>query len=68
LPLVTIYIAGPGGRYATNVEAVSSDEAMRTRVQFFLGPFPKGPTPKAATILRLCPTGEKEIRVRVPAG
>jgi len=68
LPLVTIYIAGPRGQYATNVEAVSSHEAMRKGVEFFLDPFWKGPKPKAGTILRLCPMGGREIRVRVNEG
>jgi len=67
LALVTIYISGPRGQYATNVEAASSHEAVRKGVTFFLDPFWKGPKPKAGTILRVCPMGGKEIRVRVPA-
>jgi hypothetical protein len=39
LPLVTIYIAGPDGQYATNVEASSSHDAVRKGVKFFLDPF-----------------------------
>jgi hypothetical protein len=66
LPLVTIYIAGPGGQYATNVEATSSHEAVRKGVEFFLDPFWKRPKPKACTILRLCPMGGKKIHIRVP--
>jgi hypothetical protein len=66
LPLVTIYIVGPGGQqYATNVEAISSHEAVRKGVEFFLDPFWKGPKPRAGTILRLCPMGGKEILVRI---
>jgi hypothetical protein len=42
LALVTIYISGPGGQYATNVEATSSHEAVRKGLEFFLDPFWKG--------------------------
>jgi hypothetical protein len=66
MPLTTVYISGPGGQYATNVEAGSSHEAVRKALEFFLDPFWKGPKPKAGMILRLCPMGGKEIRVRVP--
>jgi hypothetical protein len=68
LALVTIYIAGPGGQYATNAETASSHEAVRKGLDFFLDPFWKGPKPTAGTILRICPMGGKEIHVRVPAG
>ena len=68
MSLVTIYIAGPGGQYATNVEATSSHDAVRKAVEFFLDPFWKGPKPKVGTLLRLCPMNGKEIHVRVPAG
>jgi hypothetical protein len=67
LALVTIYISGPGGQYATNVGATSSHEAVRKGVRFFLDPFWKGPKPRTGTILRVCPMGGKEIHVRVPA-
>jgi hypothetical protein len=67
MPLTTVYIAGPRGQYATNVEAVSSHDAVRKAVAFFLDPFWKGPKPKAGTVLRLCPMGGKEILARVPA-
>jgi hypothetical protein len=68
LALVTIYIVGPGGQYATNVEARSSHEAVRKGMEFFLDPFWKGPKSKNGRILRLCPMNGKEIHVRVPAG
>jgi hypothetical protein len=53
LALVTICIAGPGGRHATNIEARSSHEAARKGMEFFLDPFSKGPKPKNGTILRV---------------
>ena|SRR5665213_751839 len=68
LALVTIYISGPGGQYATNVEATSSHDAVRKGVAFFLDPFWKRPKPKAGAVLRLCPMGGKEIHARVPPG
>lgn len=49
VPLVTIYISGPGGQYATNVEAVSSHDAVRKGLEFFLDPFWKGPKPQPGT-------------------
>ncbi len=67
MPLTTVYIPGPRGQYATNVDASSSGEAVRKAVAFFLDPFWKGPKPKAGTVLRVCPMGGKEIRARVPA-
>jgi hypothetical protein len=67
MPLTTVYITGPRGEYAMNVEAVSSHDAVRKAVAFFLDPFWKGPKPKAGTVLRLCPMGGKEILARVPA-
>jgi hypothetical protein len=67
LALVTIYIFGPRGQFATNVEANSSHDAVRKGVEFFLDPFWKGPKPNPGTILRVCPMGGKEIRVRVRA-
>ena len=67
MPLTTVYIPGPRGQYATNVDAGSSGEAVRKAVAFFLDPFWKGPKPKAGTVLRECPMGGKEIRARVPA-
>lgn len=66
MALVTIYITGPRGQYATNVEANSSHDAVRKGVKFFLDPFWKGPKPKAGTILRLCPMGGHELLARVP--
>jgi hypothetical protein len=50
MPLTTVYISGPGGRYATNVEAGSSHEAVRKALEFFLDPFWKGPKPKVGMI------------------
>jgi hypothetical protein len=32
MPLTTVYISGPRGQYATNVEAVSSHDAVRKAV------------------------------------
>ena len=46
MPLTTVYIAGPRGQYATNVDAVSSHDAVGKAVAFFLDPFWKGPKPK----------------------
>jgi hypothetical protein len=43
MPLTTVYISGPRGQYATNVDAVSSHDAVRKAVAFFLDPFWKGP-------------------------
>jgi hypothetical protein len=58
LLLVTIYITGPGGQYDTNVEAMSSHEAVRKGAEFFLDPFRKdrspGPEPPC-----VCPDGLK---------
>ena len=68
MALVTIYITGPRGQFATNVEGGSSHEAVRKGVEFFLDPFWKGPKPRAGTILRVCPMGGQEIRVRVSPG
>ena len=68
MALVTVYISGPSGQYATNIEANSSHDAVRKGVEFFLDPFWKGPKPKAGTILRVCPMGGTEIHVRVPPG
>ena len=65
--LVTIYISGPGGQYATNVEASSSHEAVRKGVEFFLDPLWKRPKRRTGTALCVCPKGGKEIRVRVRA-
>ena len=67
MPLTTVYISGPREQYATNVEAVSSHDAVRKAVAFFLDPFWKGPKPKAGTVLRMCPMSGTEIRARVPA-
>ena len=67
MPLITVYISGPRGQYATNVEADSSHEAVRRAVEFFLDPFWKGPKPNAGTVLRVCPMGGREILARVPA-
>ena len=65
MPLTTVYIPGPRGQYATNVDAVSSHDAVRKAVEFFLDPFWRGPTPTTGTVLRVCPMGGMEIRVRV---
>ncbi len=54
MALVTVYISGPRGEYATNVEAGSSHEAVRKGAEFFLDPFWNGLKPKAGTILRVC--------------
>jgi hypothetical protein len=66
--LVTIYISGPRGQYATNVEASSSHEAVRKGLEFFLDPFWKGPKPNAGAVLRVGPMGGKEVRARVSSG
>lgn len=65
MPLTTVYISGPRGQYATNVDAVSSHDAVRKAVEFFLDPFWRGPKPMTGTVLRVCPMGGMEIRVRV---
>ena len=66
MPLTTVYISGPRGQFATNVEAVSSHDAVRKAVAFFLDPFWKGPKPRAGTALLVCPMGGKEIWAWVP--
>lgn len=59
-----IWNSGPYGQYATNVDAVSSHDAVRKAVVFFLDPLRKGPKPKAGTVLRVCPMGgRKSARV-----
>lgn len=67
MPLTTVFITGPGGDYATNVDAKSSGEAIRKAVAFFNDPFWKGPKPHAGTVLRLHPMGGKPLLARVPA-
>jgi hypothetical protein len=47
LALVTICISGPGGQYATIVEATPSHDAVRKGVKLFLNPFRKCPKPIA---------------------
>jgi hypothetical protein len=66
--LITIYISGPDGQYATKAEASSSHEAVQKGLEVLPDPFWIGPKPKAGMILRLCPMGGKEIHVRVRAG
>jgi hypothetical protein len=63
--LCTVYIPGPGGRYATTVSASSAHDAARKAVEWFRDPFWKGPKPTSDTVLEILPMGGQMVRVRV---
>jgi hypothetical protein len=63
MPLTSVYIRGPGGEYATNVDAVTIEQAAEKAIEWFLDPFWKGPKP--GTVLRIVPMGGEQKLVRV---
>jgi hypothetical protein len=68
MPLTSVYIRGPGGEYATNVDALTIDQAAEKAIEWFLDPFWKGPKPKPGTVLRIVPmNGEQKLVTVVEA-
>jgi hypothetical protein len=64
MALTSVYIRGPGGEYATNVDAETVEQAAEKAIEWFLDPFWKGPKPKAGMVLRIVRMGMRARRRR----